>query len=166
MKTLFNFLFGLFLLAATPVFAHVDTCCPVAEVDGGEVVLHTQQQQQVAANLIGSWENTLYRFELVSVEGGAEIRRSIEDANLKYVFRKNGEYLQILDGGDITVKSTGKWSLTEDGENLILRSDSTGEAQEIDIKHIVMDELVLGNAFVNNQLGISAQQQDFYFNRF
>ena len=116
--------------------------------------------------LIGRWENPFF-----SVENELD-HPALRAGSLKYHFRADGTYSKILGGAETIIEEKGPWEVSEDSKYLLMRSRSLCNGQEVattqvaTIKHLQFDEMVLEQAICVDGVTISAEPQNFYFNKY
>ncbi len=109
---------------------------------------------RMRAQLSGSWENTIYPFELKGIEG----------AYLKYRFYGTGKMERVCGATGQVINDRGDWALSNDGQHLIMRfEDGTNAVAEI--KHLDIDEMVLTHVLSCQDQRFTTGMKDFFFNR-
>lgn len=116
------------------------------------------------ATLVGRWENPY--FVLESGTNGQDTN----GRSLKYHFRENGSYTKVLGGAEAQIEENGRWEISKDGEQVLMRSASVCDGQTIThtavIKHLSFNELVLEQTMCVSGVIVTSEPQEFYFNKF
>lgn len=110
--------------------------------------------------LTGQWENMVYPFEVQTSNG-----LPLEGAFLRYEFRANGSYVKTLGSKTTRANDSGQWSVSNDGQYLLLYDDCSKEPLKAKIKYIQLDELVLEQALVSGEPQFCTGKKDFFFNK-
>lgn len=109
--------------------------------------------------LVGRWENPYFEYKNAN-------------GSLKFHFRQDGTFSKVLGGAEFLIKEEGTWEVSEDGKHLLMRTQSLcdGQAatvtQVATIKHLDLDELVLEQSICVDGVAVSAEPEDFYFNKY
>lgn len=131
----------------------------LATTEPNETSKHdSAETAKLSAALIGKWECPNFM---------------LEDMNssrfLKYTFRADGSYSKVLGGAEVQIEEKGTWSLSKDGNQLIMKSKTLCDGQLItsvaNIKHLLMDEMVLEQTMCVADTVVSAVPKTFYFNK-
>ncbi|GJM32125.1 MAG: hypothetical protein DHS20C18_11260 [Saprospiraceae bacterium] len=109
--------------------------------------------------LNGQWENMVYPFE-VQNDGN---KMPLEGAFLRYEFRADGSYVKTLGCKSSRINSSGSWSVSNDGNHLLLYEDCDKAPLKAKIKYIELDELVLEQALVSGEPQFCTGKKDFFF---
>lgn len=140
----------------------------LATIQPNETATHDSAEaakvSALQASLVGRWESPNFMLE----EGNNG--RDTNGRSLKYDFRADGTYTKVLGGAEVQVEEQGKWSLSEDGKQLIMKSKTLCDGQLVtniaNIKHLVMDELVLEQTLCVAGTIVNAAPKSFYFNKY
>ncbi len=111
--------------------------------------------------LTGQWENMVYPFEVKTTSNGLPM----EGAFLRYEFRANGSYVKTLGCKSSRINNSGRWSVSNDGQYLLLYDDCSTTPLKAKIKYIELDELVLEQALVSGEPQFCTGKKDFFFNK-
>ncbi len=124
----------------------------------------TAKAAKAEASLVGRWENPYFALES-GVNG-----QDTNGRTLKYHFREDGTYTCILGGAEAQIEETGTWEVSENGDQLLMHSRNACDNKVVtttaNIKHLSMDELVLEQTMCVAGVMVSANPQEFYFNKF
>jgi hypothetical protein len=118
----------------------------------------------VQASLVGRWESPNFM-----LEDGNNVRDT-NGRSLKYDFRADGTYTKVLGGAEVQVEEQGTWSLSKDGKQLIMKSKTLCDGQLVtniaNIKHLVMDEMVLEQTLCVAGTVVNTAPKSLYFNKY
>ena len=168
MKKLLITLFAMTLLVA-PAWSNPtsqattsipENCCE-EKSDSNQPLAVSKKVSLVENSLIGSWENSIYPFE-VQAENGT--RKQMEGAFLKYYFNENGTYKKVMGTREKKIEEFGSWEVSEDASTLVITSDCTA-TQSIKIKYLQLDELVLEQSLKSTEVDFCTGVKDFFFNK-
>jgi hypothetical protein len=112
------------------------------------------QLERLRAALSGSWENTIYPFDIKDLEG----------AYLKYRFYDTGKMERLCGASGQMIKDRGEWTLSNDGKHLIMQFED-GTKAVAEIKHLDIDEMVLTHVLACTDQRFATGLKDFFFNR-
>lgn len=114
--------------------------------------------------LIGSWKNTYYPSEKITVDTSDDYDQVSEATFLKYTFEANGSYFKSVKGTDAAIEENGRWELSKDGSTIIFYTNDA-KTYSARIRHLQMDELVLEYSLKARELGLCTGLKSFYFNK-
>lgn len=134
------------------------------ETRAGHDSSKTAEAVKAEATLVGRWENPYFVLESSTDSQDTNTR------SLKYHFRQDGTYTRTLGDVEMQIEETGTWEISDDGKQLLMRSrsqcDGTVFTISATIKHLSMDELVLEQTMCVAGVIVTADPQEFYFNKF
>lgn len=173
MRTLVAFLLGFLFIGnifATPKTNSTNEGLNYHVTDNEESSSSKHQAKTQAAltlerALIGNWENAMYPFEFVAEDPGTETNRVVDGAYLTYEFFDNGTYLKRYGGDDIHIVEKGHWEVANTGKLVTLRSSRVRASEEIKIKYIELDELVIEQDLYSEYKAFRTTKKNFFFNR-
>ena len=110
----------------------------------------------------------MYPFEIATASKSENnFGQEIEGAFLYYEFREDGTYIKAFGSNNEKVEETGKWNLSDNGSILFLHpsNDCQAQSQQVNIKHLQLDELVLEQSLNTRNTNFCTGLKDFYFNK-
>jgi len=133
----------------------------------------TSELNRIRAMITGKWVSTVYPYDLTTNVATYGTFEKMENAFLKYQFKKDGTYVKLFGSEMVEVLERGFWEISKDGKYILFYASEDGTTDKIHAtefaKIVTVDKKTLRIEFAHRTVEFSelfnTSLKEFSFNK-